>query len=226
MQLLFIGLLLVYLFAKNPNIAYKVSGLIAICSCIYTSYNVYMNQVTGYLFTQSINKQIEYVYWVHSAATTYIPSYILGIIVGYLMAEGKAIPQLKTWRDHVPWLLALYFTIGTIGFINVANNVLQVIPSSLSFAIIMINRATNALIFVICLLYFTALKPLSEQIFGKLEPSEEGKVRFHFLKGLSRLSFSVYIFNYWIISTIIFTSRSLLPVNPLSLVSKYNKQFN
>lgn len=155
--------------------------------------------------------------------TVYLTGYILGILTGYLMAEGRAIPTVNSIKGHITWAISAYLPFVLVTVSSTVYNIYgHSIPQSFTFAFILFNRSVSAIGYCCSFIYLISLKSVFEYIYIKIgRPSNEhgSNVTFNLYKGFSRLTFPVYICHYLVIRTLFFTSRNTFPTNPLATVS-------
>lgn len=128
------------------------------------------------------------------------------------MLKEKIIPVLKDVKTHLKWLIAIHIAFYSVPFYTTLYNSLDVIPPSLTFTVVLLNRSLLPIGFAMGLIYLIGCKPKSEEKESQTtRDQEEESVTFKPLKGFSRLSFSLYICNYLVIRTLFFTTRNPFP---------------
>lgn len=83
----------------------------------------------------------------------------MGLLIGYLIVTGKGLPSLKTYKDHLKWLTVLHLTFGSVTFCTLLYNSLDLIPQSMTFAVVIYNRSMQAIGTCLLFLYLMSFKP-------------------------------------------------------------------
>lgn len=99
-------------------------------------------------------------------------------------------------------------------------NLFHLIPESLSFLVILYNRTACAIGYILIFIYLMSIKREEKQTNEKVTTEKE-IISFNLYKGISRLSFAVYICHYILIRTLFFTSRNTFPTTILDAVSLF-----
>lgn len=75
MQLFILGLIVIYIFAKNETAGYITCASLVICSYVHIAYNVIVHETTGLLFKSNPVpiKISEYFDYVHMVTSSYVP---------------------------------------------------------------------------------------------------------------------------------------------------------
>lgn len=149
-----------------------------------------------------------------------ITAYILGIVVGLQMIHERIIPVIKDFKSHLKWILVINTIFNLVPLYTMLYNTFGLIPKSLTFTVVLVNRSALPIGFAMGFVYLIACKPKSEKKEPESNCDQKETVTFMPLKAFSRLSFSLYICNYLVIRTLFFTTRNTLPTTLFSLVSK------
>lgn len=175
MQLFVMGSLIIVLLAGNSRFTWKVcAALITLCMG-HLAYKVVKYQIPGCIFCSwSPLKITHYLDYVHMATTSYVPAYIVGIVIGYLIVEKKAVIELITLKDHIVWLA----TTGCSFFILYISLLIFnycIMPQSMASFIVVFHRTFTAIAWAYMYLYFYSLERFN--IFVKKQQTNDSTLK-------------------------------------------------
>lgn len=239
MHLFILGTIIIILLSVNRRYAWTFCFFACILSLLHTSYNVIMYQVQpSILSSLSPNKMSGHANYVHMVTSTYVPAFIVGIISGYYMVTNDSITLLKSRRDLFVRLTITLLLLSLTLFVTVLQSIFDG-SQAMSLPIIIAVRAIGALFWISYIVLLFSLKRTSEAkqlqcdknesaprsadkpptgTAGHSDDSGEapksgGEQSFNFLKGINRLSSSVFLINYLVIRTLFFTERKPFVTN-------------
>ena len=217
MQLFLIGLLVMAVMVRSQVKGTLLCFVFAVISTIRVLYVAYANNTYGTLYRPwpDTTKILEYVDLIHMPAAIYVPGYVIGLVHGLCLYKGLRIPLKNLWLNL--FLMTVAFNLPSVtGFLNGLYNEFGILPQSLAPLLIVTNRLLNVIPSAIFLTFYMSIWHPFNETTGQSQDREntgdnqkDGK-EFSPLTALCRLSYAVYLSNYYVVKTEFFTSRSLL----------------
>lgn len=235
-QLFIFGLFAMFLMSKSI----KIGLSFCLFSSIYSYYTVACRAIeyetTGTIYTPYPTpiKIVEYLQFIYMKTETYIPSYVLGLICGYLYEGGYRL-NIKTNYDHAIYLSMSIILQHSVSMINGLANEFNIIPQHFVWLQIIANRIFFTSAAAMMMMYFLSVDRIFGYKLDKIESSlvsknidskidiankNDGRIEYSFLTGLCRLSYATFLSNYLLVKYEFFTSRSLLTFDWVPLLRR------
>ena len=174
-QLFLYGLLAIYLINKSRYLGFIFCAMSAVYSYIVLALRAIKYETTGTIYTPFPTpiKIVEYLQFIYMTTDTYIPSYVLGFICGYLYASGFKL-RINTIYDHGMYLFASGLLQHMVSIINGLANEFNLIPQSMVWFQIILNRIFFTSAMAMMMMYFLSI----DSIFGiKLDKIESSLIK-------------------------------------------------
>jgi hypothetical protein len=219
MQLFLIGLLVMSVMVRSQVKGILLCLVMAIFSVARVLYISHKHDTYGTLYRPwpSTTKILEYIDLIHMPTAIYVPGYVFGLVHGLFLYKGFRITVKNIWLNII--LISIAFNLPSVtGVLNGLYNEFGIIPQSMAPLLVVTNRLLNILPSAILLTYYmTIWHPFKDTSDAKPEETtnESEKIvkpekELSPLNALCRLSYAVYLSNYYVVKTEFFTSRSLL----------------
>lgn len=244
-QLFLYGLLAIFIMTKSIKLGLSFCAIASIVSYIAVALRAIKYETTGTIYTPYPTpiKIVEYLQFIYMPAETYIPSYALGFVCGYLYVSGLKL-RVNTIYDHVIYLSVSFVLQNTVSVINGLANEFNYIPQSMVWLQIICNRIFFTAAVAVMMMYFLSIDSLFGIKLDKIESSLIKKenensdnnnmdsdimdenikklngVKYSIFTGLCRLSYAIFLSNYLLVKYEFFTSRSLLSFEFFPLIKR------
>lgn len=227
-QLSIFGLIGIVLLARKPIIGFIYCIAIAIGGCCMTFYYAYKYNVQPNLMvanSPSIEDIESFLTYIHMATSSYVPSYFISILIGYIIYNGL----WSKIRSNFLLVSVVTCIAGAIAqHFPFLSNVLQIVTPEWTPYFIVFNRfivviETTFAFFLISHFDNATREPVEERSNLKVDQidsktnDEDGS--YSFFKGVLRSTFAIYMVNYTFIRADFFTSRNMLYTSVYCLVS-------
>lgn len=174
-QLFLYGLLAIYLINKSKYLGFIFCAISAVYSYTALALRAIKYETTGTIYTPFPTpiKIVEYLQFIYMTTDTYIPSYVLGFICGYLYVSGFKF-RINTIYDHGMYLFASSLLQHMVSIINGLANEFNLIPQSMVWFQIILNRILFTSAIAMMMMYFLSI----DSIFGiKLDKIESSLIK-------------------------------------------------
>ena len=154
-QLFLYGLLVIYLINKSKYLGFIFCAISAVYSYTALALRAIKYEKTGTIYTPFPTpiKIVEYLQFIYMTTDTYIPSYVLGFICGYLYVSGFKF-RINTIYDHGMYLFASSLLQHMVSIINGLANEFNLIPQSMVWFQIILNRILFTSAIAMMMMYF------------------------------------------------------------------------
>jgi len=216
LQLFIIGLIILHIMiSKSRTNAFLIMFCLSVLASLKVIYNSFLHELTMTMYTPKMDatKILEYLNYVHMTTPVYIPSYFIGMINGLIIHSGFKFPT-QSLKHHLFFLyLVLTLPYGSTIVTSLYNG-FDMFPQFLVPFAIMGNRIFQSISCAISLTYFMSI----DSKWTMFAPSTNSK--YSFMQALCRLSYALYLVNYFVVKTEFFTSRTVFPLTWSMVVSR------
>ena len=236
MQLFLIGLIVMTVMTRSQMKGILLCGIITLLSISRVAYVAFKTEIYGTLYRPwpDTTKILEYVDMIHMPVAVYVPGYIVGLLNGLALHKGFRFnfnSRYSFWINAALIAAATNISAAT-GIANGLYNVYGLIPQFLVPFLIIFNRTVQVITPAVMLTYYMTfyhpVKNHSDELQNQetsktastqettesnsVEATTEKKSQkvFSPVTAFCRLSYAVYISNYFVVKTEFFTSRTLL----------------
>jgi hypothetical protein len=235
MQLFVIGLIGIYIFAKNETagICFSISMILfGTLKVAHTAikYNVPFSM---YVVDPSLQQMDDFIHFIHMQIPSYMPAYFAGFLISYARMNGRLHLKVESLTDHAKYL----FLTGGLNFLVNVNAMMRnsfgVYPDHMNWLFISLNRVLQLSGSSTIFLYVMALKPeamksgteASDTNNNNQQKQSAPQTTFDPFRTLFKLTFPLYICNYLYIRMEFFTRRFLSPSGVFWIIKRLTSSF-
>ena len=227
LQLFLLGLFVISILVKSHGSGMAVAFTLSCVACIKVVYNGFIYESTLSLYTPKLIpiKILEYLDYIHMTTPVYIPSYFMGMMNGLLIYSGFKLPT-QTLQHHLFFLTLGFCLSAGSCTLKILYNTFDVLPQFVIPFSIMGDRLVQSLIAGINLTYFMSIDSNWTWVSNVSSDGEKKKQNYSIIQGICRLSYSLYLTNYFVVKSEFFTSRQVLPLTWYSVIIRILASFN
>ena len=228
MQLFILGLFVISILVKSQKQGIAVAITLSFIAYIKVVYNGFVYESTMTLYTPQLIpiKILEYLDYIHMTTPAYIPSYLMGIMNGLLIHSGFKLP-VKTVQQHLAIVTLGFFLPGGPSVVKILYNTFDILPNLFVPFAIMGDRLIQCLAVGLNLTYYMSINMnwLTNVPLDSSKNGEKKKQSYSIIQGICRLSYSLYLINYFVVKSEFFTTRNVLSLTWYSILSRLLSSF-
>ena len=228
MHLFILGTVIIVLLPSKSSLACTFAVTSSVLCMLHTTFNVWKHNAPAFVLESfSVMGMANYMNYVHMVTSTYVPSYMIGMFMGYFIVEKRSLIRFTSHSDARFKTFFLFLLLILMGFLMASTAIFD-IPHSFTPLVVILCRIVCSLFLAVGVLLYIAYNASrkEEKLANGAQSSgdesdklkgREKKQPINFLTGINRLSTPLFFVNYVVIRTLFFRQRgtydtAVLPV--------------